>query len=86
MQHRVSSNDSITIPVPIELPMRRGVESLSHSGRPIAVRMNERDLDILHEEARALGVNRGAFIRWVAVYAAAALRLQRTGETIEVVP
>ncbi len=86
MINTVSSNDTLTLPMPMKMPQRRGVESLFLNGRPIAVRLHESDLDLLHQEARHIGLNRGELIRWLCVYGAAMLHLRRTGETVDVIP
>ena len=86
MSDNVSSLKHINVPVPIKLSFRRGLASLHSSGRAVAVRMHEDDLELLHKEAEALGITRGELMRWLCVYGAAALRLERTGERVYVTP
>jgi hypothetical protein len=86
MPRIVSSLDRLSIPVPMILSHRSGVESLSANGRAIAIRYCTHDLELMAAEAEALGISRGSFIRWVSVYAAQALHLERTGNKKEVTP
>lgn len=86
MSNKVSSLDVLHMPMPMKLGQRRGVESLAANGRPIAVRMHELDLQLLHEEAHALGMTRGELIRWLCVQGAASLHLRRTGVKKQVTP
>ena len=76
----------ILIPAPIKLPNRRGLTSLHSSGRAVAVRIHEDDLALLHREAAAIGITRGELMRWLCVYGAAALHVQRTQSKVQVTP
>ena len=90
MSDNVSSNTSgfeyISVPIPIKLPGRRGLTSLNSSGRCVAVRMHEDDLELLNKEAAILGITRGELMRWLCVFGAAALHKHRTGKHPHVIP
>ena len=86
MSFDVSTHPHITVPLPIKLGFRKGLRSLSSTGRPIAIRMHEDDLTLVDNEAALLGLTRGEFLRWMCVYCAAAVHKQRTGKTVEVTP
>ena len=86
MSNKVSSLDTLCMPMPMKLGQRRGVESLASNGKPIALRINDADLQLLHQEARALGLTRSELLRWLCVQGGAALHLRRTGQTVKVVP
>jgi hypothetical protein len=79
-------NDVVTIPRPVPLGRKKGVQSLNVSGVPVCVRFNESDLPLLTDMAVACGLQRGAFIRWCALYVAQELHRQQTGETVSVIP
>ena len=76
----------ISLPIPMKLSFRRGLSSLHSSGRAVAVRMHEDDLELLHQEAAELGITRGELMRWLCVYGAAALHKERTGKEVYITP
>lgn len=81
-----TQHSTITIPMPFKLGMRRGIESLASNGTPTTIRVHDTDLEMLHEEARALGMRRGELIRWLIVFGGQALRHKRTGQKVDIVP
>ena len=86
MSDNVSGMKHVQVPIPIKLSFRRGLASLNSSGRAVAVRMHEDDLQLLNDEAEALGISRGELMRWLCVYGAAALHHERTGKRVYVTP
>lgn len=76
----------ITIPVPIKLERRRGLTSLHSSGRCVAVRMHDDDLEALNIVAAKLDISRGELMRWLCVYGMQALHKMQTGQHVEVIP
>lgn len=86
MQSSVSTPQTVTIPRPMKLQRRSGIESTNAFGKCYQLRLHNMDAALLNEEAKALGITRSELMRWLAVFGAAALHKQRTGKDIDVVP
>lgn len=79
-------NLTITIPMPSDIPRARGVNSTGRFNDSLRVRMSQADRELIEGEAELLGMSYSMFVRWCAIYAAAALRRRRDGERVEVDP
>lgn len=76
--------DTIPIPRPIRLSMRRGIFALKQDQAPLVLRVTEWDKALIAVEARALGLDTAPFVRWSAVHLARELRFLRTGERVRI--
>lgn len=75
----------LSVPVPMPLPQRGGIDSLYYNGRPMMTRLHSRDIPFVDEEAKRLGIGRAHFIRWATLQVAMQLHLRRTGKHRETV-
>ena len=70
----------VLVPVPMNLPAKRGVFAQKDVDYPIAIRMTLNDRNIVIDEAKRLGMSMGAFIRWCSIQMARELAYNRSGE------
>lgn len=77
---------SLTIPQPIPMPHRRGVQGFEHCGKITSFRMTVDDFILLEEEAAHYGISVSALIRWITLHAVQQMHKQRTGEKVEITP
>jgi hypothetical protein len=78
--------EPLTIPHPIKLDQLRGASSLAYSGRCVAVRLHNDDIDKLHEIADTLDIKPGTLMRWFIVFAMKELHKQHHNTEITVRP
>ena len=63
----------ITIPLPHEIPVGRGVNATSKYGGNLRIRCTNKEYDLIQREAAKLDVTLAMFCRWCSTYVAARL-------------
>ena len=71
----------ITIPVPSEIPPRRGRHSTGRYGGNLRIRCTDTEYDLVQQEAKELNLTISGFGRWCIIRIAAALRTHRLEES-----